>query len=104
MGNFDGMHQNVLAVTRTVFQTAEELDQFGMEAVDPRLERRLFAGVFNDLVDFLRRLFDGLLDPRRMDTAVLDQFFKGDARDLAADRIESGEDDGFRRPSCLKEW
>ena len=53
MGNFDGMHENVLAVRRPVFQTAEELDQFGVESVDARLERRLFAGVLDDLVDFL---------------------------------------------------
>src|SRR5256885_8473063 len=42
-------------------------------------------------------LFRSLLDAGGMDAAVLHQALEGDPGDLAADRIEAGEDDRFRR-------
>src|SRR5207237_390860 len=49
------------------------------------------------LVDLGARLRDHLLDPRRVDPAIDEQTLEGALRDLAADRIESRDDDGFRR-------
>src|SRR5205807_5823482 len=49
------------------------------------------------LIELLSNLFDQLLNARRMDAAVLHEAFERNARDLAPDRIEAGEDDRFRR-------
>jgi hypothetical protein len=43
------------------------------------------------------RLFDDVLDAARVDAAVGDELLEGDARRLAADRVEAGEDDGLGR-------
>src|SRR5205807_10151844 len=48
------------------------------------------------LIELQTDLLDQLLDARRMDAAVLHETLERDAGDLAADRVEAGEDDRFR--------
>ena len=40
-----GMLENVLGITGSKFQLAYQFYQFGMDAVDPDIERRLFPGL-----------------------------------------------------------
>ena len=92
-GDLDGVLEDVLTVARSVFQSAEEFYHLGRETVNARLERRFFTGLFDRGVNFFARAFDHLFYPCGMDTAVLDQFFERDPRDLAADRVEAGDRD-----------
>ena len=68
-----------------------------MEVGDRELERGRLP-FLSDLLPQLRaHLLDDLFDARRVDAAVGDQFLQGDARHLAAQRLEGGDDDGLRR-------
>src|SRR5207244_11569486 len=87
----------VLAVARPVAQAAEDLPQLLVEVAAVRLEDRLFPGLPDELLDLRLRLVVRLLDPRRMDPAVLDQLREGHLRDLAAKAVERREDDRLRR-------
>jgi hypothetical protein len=49
------------------------------------------------LVELGLRLVVHLLDPRRVDTTVLDQLLEGELRDLAPDAVERGQHDCVRR-------
>ena len=95
--DFDGMAQDILAITGTIAQAAEDLDEFRMQTVDARFIRRLFASFADFLIDFFAGLFDHFFDACRMDTAIGNQFFQGNAGDFAADRVKARQDDRFRR-------
>ena len=94
--DLDGMLEYILPVGGSVFESAQNLDQLRMQIVNADLEGRLFAFLLDDRVDFLGRLFDHFLDPRRMDAAVYNELFERDTRDLSSDRIEAGQDDRLR--------
>ena len=89
--------EDVLAVARAVVEPAEELDELLVELAAVRLEDGLLAGLQDVLVDLRLRLVVHLLDPRRLDAAVLDELERGHLRDLAADRVEGREHDRLRR-------
>src|SRR5437588_4246026 len=95
--DLDRVTQDVLAVRRTEVQPAKKLHQIRMQATDPDLVDGGLGRLLPDLVDLGARLRDHLLDPRRVDPAIDEQTLEGALRDLAADRVESGDDDGFRR-------
>ena len=95
--DFERVHEHVLSVRRAIAQTSEELEHLGMDVGDAERERRGLPFLEQLLIELLADLLDQLLDARRMDAAVLHQALERDARDLAADRIEAGEDDRFRR-------
>jgi hypothetical protein len=78
-------------------EAAENLDELGMELAAVGLEDRLLAGRVDVILDLGLRLVVHLLDPRRLDAAVLDQLREGELRDLAADAVERREHDGLRR-------
>ena len=68
-----------------------------MDVGDAEREGSGFAFLEELLIELLPDLLDQLLDAGRMDAAVLHEALERDAGDLAADRIEAGEDDRFRR-------
>jgi hypothetical protein len=89
--------EHVLPVARPVAQAPEDLHQLLVEVAAVRLEDCLLAGLAHQLVDLRLRLVVRLLDPRRVDPAVLDQLRERHLRDLAAQAVERREDDGLRR-------
>ena len=92
-----GVLVHVLPVTRPVFEPAEQLDKFGMDAEDADLEHRRFAVFLDLLIEFLSDLFHRFLDAGGMDAAVVDQLFKGEPGDFPADGVKTGENDDLRR-------
>src|ERR1041384_5766752 len=91
------MHKDVLSVRRAIAQASEKLEDFGMNVGDAEGERGGFTFLEEFLIELLSHFVDKLFDARRMDAAVLHESLERDARDLAADWIEAGEDDRFRR-------
>ena len=96
VGHLDRVLEDALAVAGAVLEAAEELDLLRVQAVDARIEGHLLAGVEDVLLDFLADLGNDLLDARRLDAAVGDQLGHAPAGDLAADRVERGQDDDAR--------
>jgi hypothetical protein len=68
-----------------------------MERAHVRLEHGLLPHLDDVLVDLRLGLVVGLLDPCRMDAAVLQQPLKSQAGDLAANAVEAGQEDRARR-------
>ncbi len=91
------MSCNVLPVARPVTEPSEDLDELLVEVSAVGLEHRLRAGLLDVVLDLGLRLVVHLLDPRRMDAAVLDQLDEGQLGRLAADAVEGREDDRLRR-------
>ena len=96
-GDLFAVLEAVLAVGGAVAQTAEELHQLRVHAGDGELQEGGLALGLDLLLELRLDLLDHLFDARRMDAAVGDQALQGDAGHLAAERIEAGEDDRFRR-------
>ena len=66
-------------------------------SVMPSEKRRRLPFLEQLLIELLPDFLDQLLDARRVNAPVLHQALERDACDLAADRIEAGEDHRFRR-------
>ena len=97
MSDFDRMLQNILTVARPVFQSSEQLDQLRMQSVDTGIEAGLLPG-FPDLrFQILLSFFYSFFDSRRMDAPVKNQFFQRESCDFASDRVETRQNDSFRR-------
>ena len=97
MGHFDGVLEHVLAVGGAELQAAQQLDQLGVQAVDVGIEGGLFALLPDALLHLAAGFFHHLFDAARLDAAVQDQLFQGHPGNLAADGVETGEDDRLRR-------
>jgi hypothetical protein len=95
--DLERVHEHVLPVRRAVAETSEELEDLGMEIGEADRERRRLPFLEQLLVELLANLLHQLLDAGRVDAAVLHEALERDAGDLAADGIEAGEDDRFRR-------
>ena len=95
--DFDGMAQDILAITGTITQAPEDFDEFRMQTVNARFIRRLFASFADFLIDFFAGLFDHFFNACRMDTAIGNQFFQSNAGDFTAYGIKARQDDRFRR-------
>ena len=91
------MSEHVLAVARAVVKPAEQLRQLGMQGADAGLEDRLLADLLDVVGDLRLGLVEGLLDPRRMDPAVLEQLLERQASNGTADAVEARQDHGRRR-------
>ena len=70
---------------------------FSCSTADVRLQHRLLADLQDVLLHLLLRFGDDLLDPRRMDAAVLDQLGQRQPGGLAADVVEGADDDDAGR-------
>ena len=77
VADFDGMLEHVLAVAGAVAKTAQQLDQFGMDAMLTGLEHGLLAGLPDLVLHLLAGLFHALFDAGGMDSPVHDQFLDG---------------------------
>ena len=95
--DFARVVQHVLSVAGAELQASHQSQHFGVEVVEPELERRRFAFLADGFLHLGLDLLDDLLDARRMDAAVGDEPRDGLARDLAAERIERRQDDRARR-------
>src|SRR5213078_1004569 len=82
---------------RPITKPAEEPEHLGMNIGDAEREGGGLPFFEELLIELLAHLLDQLFDARRMNAAVLHEALERNAGDLAADRIEAGEDDRFRR-------
>ena len=71
------MGEHVLAVARAVVQAPEQLRELGVHGADVRLEHPLLAHLGDPVLDLRARLVVGLLDPCRVDAAVLEELLEG---------------------------
>jgi len=86
--HLDRVREHVLAVARAELEPAEQLDQFGVQSLDARLEHALLAELDDVALELRFGLIVGLFDPRRVDAAILQQLLEGQPRDLAPDPVE----------------
>ena len=93
--HLDGVQQHVLGIAVTELQPPQELDQFGVDAMDADVEHRLLSGLLDDVVYLPLATANHLLDPPRMDAAVGDERFQRHARDFAADGVVTRDDHGL---------
>ena len=96
VGDLERVLEDVLTVARPVAQTPEHLDELLVHLAAVRLEHGLLAGLADVLLDLRLRLVEHLLDPRRVDPAVLDELGERELRDLAAHAVEGRQHDGLR--------
>ena len=68
-----------------------------MQTCEADLVDRGLRRLLHDLIDLGLRLGDHLLDAGGVDATVDEEPFERTLRDLAADRVKSGNDDSFRR-------
>src|SRR5207237_6950579 len=96
-GDLTRVVQHVLSVACAELEASHQLQDVRVQVVQPELERRGFSLAAHALFHLPLHLFHHLLDSCRMNAAICDQTLDGLARDLTAERIEGGEDDGARR-------
>ena len=92
VGDLDGVAQHVLPVRGPEVQPPEQLHEVRMQPADADLVDRGFGSLLHDLVDLGPRLRDHLLDARGVNASVDEQALERALRDLAADRVETGDD------------
>ena len=92
-GNFHRVHQDVLPVAGAELESAEQFDELRVQPGDAGFHQGVLAGGGDLLVDLLLAAGDDLLDPRRVDSPVGDEFLQRTSGDLAADGIEGRADD-----------
>jgi len=91
------MLESILSVGRTIAHSSEQFDDFGMQIVHSHFHRSRFAVLTHLILDFFPCLIDHFLDSGRMDSSVYDQLLQCDPGDFTPYRIETGQDDCFRR-------
>ncbi len=97
VGHLTRMHEHVLSVARPEPEPPQELDDFGVDIVEPQVEGRLLALVLHGDIQVFLDLFRDLLDARRVNAAVQDQTLNGKLGDLPAERVIAGKDHGLGR-------
>ena len=100
VGALDRVREHVLAVARAVLQAAEDLRELGVEALDVGVEARLLAGLGDVALQLGLGLVVGLLDPGRMDAAVLEQLLERHAARSRGGRRRSRR--GSPRSACRR--
>ena len=73
---------------------ADQLDELQVEPVDAHVDAGALARLQDLVLELLAHLGHHLLDAGRVDTAVDHQLVQRQARHLAADRVEGGQQDG----------
>ena len=89
--------QHVLAVGGAEPQPAQQLDEVRVEAGDVRLVGDLLPLLPHHLLQLGPGLLDDLLDPGRVDAAVLQQLGQRPPGDFPPDRVEAGDGHRLRR-------
>ena len=90
------MVEHLLSVTRPEAQDAQVSDDLGVKTLQADLQHRRLPLLFDPLQDLDSGLGDDLLDSGRMNPAVDYQLVQRDSSHLAADGVETADDDGFR--------
>lgn len=96
--DFAGALQQVEAVIRDERQPAEEQRHPLVKIGDPEFKGRGLAPLLDLLVELLAGPLDDLLDPRRVDPAVLDELGETAGGDGAPQRVPGRQHD---RPRCV---
>ena len=94
--SFDRMHQHILRVAVAELEHPEQLDQLRMDSVHADFDDRALTGLANRFLDLLLGLAHDFLDTARMNAAVRDELLECDARNLAANRVMTGNYDRLR--------
>jgi len=81
--------QHVLPVTRSEFQTAEQLDDFGMQAEQTAFEHCVFSVLLDLRVEFFFDFLHRLFYSRGVNASVRDEFFERDAGYFPSHRVET---------------
>jgi hypothetical protein len=97
MDDLERVLEDVLPIARAEAKPAHDLHQLFVERTAIRLEDRLLARLDDRVVDLGLRRVVRVLDPGRMDAAVLNQLRERQLRDLAADPVERRQDDCLGR-------
>ena len=96
VGALDQVLEHVLPVAGAVAQPAEQGDHLGVHLGDADLDQRVFAGADAERLDRDLGPLVLLLDALRMDAPVEHQRLEGEPADLAAHRVEAGQQHRFR--------
>ena len=97
MTDLNGMLQHVLTIAGAELQPAQQLHQLMVDAMHVRFKDGLLARLADLVVHLALGLIDHFLDARRMNAAVGDELFQRNSRNLTADGVKRGHDNGFRR-------
>ena len=95
-GDFQRMLKDVLGKGGAVTELPEQADQFGMNAVNARIERRLFADFADLRIQFLLALLHDVFNARGVNAPILNQAFQRHFGDLPPQGAVGRENDGFR--------
>ena len=96
VGSIDTVLENVLSITRSIFQTPQYLNQIRMHAANSTLEYRFFTGLTNRFIHFFLCLCHNFLNSCRMDSSIFHKTFQGQSGNFTANRIETGQNNRFR--------
>ena len=89
------MLQHVLTKRGAVAQSAQGLDDLGMQVVDTGIEGGLLAGLAHTLLNQVGGLVVHLLDAGGVNTTVGNEVLERHAGSLTTDRVEAREYDGL---------
>ena len=95
VGNLKRVLQHVLTKRGAVAQSAQGLDNLGMQVVDTGIEGGLLAGLAHALLNQVCGLVIHLLDAGGVNTAVGNEVLKCNAGSLTADWVEARKHDGL---------
>src|SRR5690242_6756452 len=90
------MIQNVLGKTAAESEAAEAFDDLRRHRREAEFVNGLLAGAHDVFIHFFADLRNDFFDAGGMDASNEDETMHRFASDLAANRIEAGEDDGIR--------
>jgi len=97
VADLDGVLEHVLSVAGAVLHAAQELDELRMDRVQVGFKHRLLAGLADLVLHLAAGLLHDLLDAGGVDAAVGDELLQRHPGDLAAHRVETGDDDRLGR-------
>ena len=95
-GHLHAVGQRILTKAGAVLQTANELDEVGVQAMDAQLHDSALALPLHLQLEVVAALFHRLLDAGRMDAAIADEAFQRHAGHFAAGLVEGGQGNGLR--------
>ena len=86
---------NVLSEGRPVLEFAQQLYQFGIDPVNSYVETGLLTSFNDGFLHFLSDFFDYFLDSGGVNSAVVDEPFKGYSGYFTPDGVVTRKDDRF---------
>ena len=94
--HFHRVTEDILTVTVAELQAAEGTSDFGRQSREFQFVVGIIARLADQQVHFRFGLAHDLLDPRRMNSPIVDQRFEGLARNFPPERIETGNHHDLR--------